>query len=459
MQVSIVNYSKVISLFDFRIDAEYWHPFFIKNSKLVSPHLKIGDFVKNNILNIKLFPISRDFDYLEISNISLSNYQYQTNIIHEGEEPDRATYMLQKKDVAVSTVRPNRNAVAFIEKHGIIGSSGLSILRANNIEPEYLAVFCKTNYFIKCLMRANKATMYPAVSNNDILNTPIFVASYELKRLIVKLFNNAFEKNKKSRKEYNQAQNLLLTELGLINWQPKHRLTFIKNHSDTKQARRIDAEYYQPKYEGIIKAIKNYPGGWITLGNLVTIKKCVEVGSDEYLDSGIPFVRVSNITPFEISEEKYISENLYAEINQHQPGKGEILFSKDATPGVAYYLDKEPRKMIPSGGILRLKNKTDKVNNEYLTLILNSVLTQEQINRDVGGSVILHWRPNQVKETIIPILPKIKQTQIKQKITESFNLRKQSKHLLECAKRAVEIAIEQDEQTAMAWLKNATDKM
>ncbi|TXL11574.1 hypothetical protein BMR04_15990 [Methylococcaceae bacterium HT3] len=85
-------------------------------------------------------------------------------------------------------------------------------------------------------------------------------------------------------------------------------------------------------------------------------------------------------------------------------------------------------------------------------MVLNSVLTQEQVKRDVGGSIILHWRPEQVKETIIPILPQAQQLQIQQKITESFELRKQSKQLLENAKRAVEIAIEQDESKAIQWL-------
>ena len=112
--------------------------------------------------------------------------------------------------------------------------------------------------------------------------------------------------------------------------------------------------------------------------------------------------------------------------------------------------------MIPSSGILRLKSKTDKVNNEYLTLVLNSFLTQEQVNRDVGGSNILHWRPDQVRKTLIPVLSEHKQTQIQQKVSESFKLRQQSKHLLECAKRAVEIAIEQDEQVATSWLDQQT---
>ena len=110
--------------------------------------------------------------------------------------------------------------------------------------------------------------------------------------------------------------------------------------------------------------------------------------------------------------------------------------------------------MILSSNILRLKNKTDKIGSEYLTLILNSILIEEQINRDIGGSVILHWRLDQVARTVIPILYQEKQTEIQQKVVESFNLRKQAKDLLECAKRSVEIAIEQDEQTAIDWLES-----
>ena len=88
--------------------------------------------------------------------------------------------------------------------------------------------------------------------------------------------------------------------------------------------------------------------------------------------------------------------------------------------------------------------------------MLNSLIVKEQINRDVGGSVIFHWRPDQVKQTLIPILKDEIQSKIQQKINESFDLRKQSKHLLECAKQAVEMSIEKDEKTALQWLKKQT---
>ena len=49
------------------------------------------------------------------------------------------------------------------------------------------------------------------------------------------------------------------------------------------------------------------------------------------------------------------------------------------------------------------------------------------------------------------------QAKISEQIKESFALRRKSKQLLEDAKRAVEIAIEQDEESAIIWLKDRVD--
>ncbi len=333
------------------------------------------------------------------------------------------------------------------------------LLHPNSINPYYLSTFLNCRHGQSQIERFRTGTGQPNLNLGLIKLIRITEASDQFQQRIDREVNAALDLRQKSSSNYNQAQTILLSELGLADWQPRHSLWFIKNYSDTEQAERIDADYFQPKYEEIVNAIKGYSGGWNVLGNLVTIKKCVEVGSQEYLDGGIPFVRVSNLSPFEITKEKYISEELYTEIKKHQPSRGEILLSKDATPGIACFLNENPEKMIPSGGILRLKNKTGKINNEYLTLVLNSILSKEQVNRDVGGSVILHWRPNQVKDLVVPILHEEPQTEIQQKVIESFKLRKQSKHLLECAKRAVEMAIEQDESKAMEWLENSINEL
>jgi len=54
----------------------------------------------------------------------------------------------------------------------------------------------------------------------------------------------------------------------------------------------------------------------------------------------------------------------------------------------------------------------------------------------------------------IPIIPPETQTQIAEKIQTSFTLRQQSEKLLERAKRAVEIAIEESEESAMDYINS-----
>jgi len=106
-----------------------------------------------------------------------------------------------------------------------------------------------------------------------------------------------------------------------------------------------------------------------------------------------------------------------------------------------------------------LQKTTDVVNHETLCLILNSIIVKEQINRDVGGSVILHWRPDQVQETLIPIISKSTQLIIENNLAQSRHLRTTAKHLLDSAKTAVEIAIEQDEHKAMEFLQQQQNNL
>ena len=455
MQYSIVNFSE-FKADDFRIDAEYWHPDFIENAYLISPHQRIRDFVSSDILTIKSTSINSDFESLRSSQISPRSFEYKTTSVQLDEEPEQTYYLLEKGDVVVSTVMPDRNAVALIKTDGVVGSSDLAVLRSNSIQPEYLLAFCKTAYFINCLMRADKRGLYPAVSIRDVLDTALFVPSDSFEALIVKAVRTSIFDIDRSKQIYAEAESLLLAELGLTDWRPKLQLTFVKNFSDMQRAGRIDSDYFQPRYEEVVNAIRNYPGGSDTLGNLVTFKQCAEVKTLEDLEAGIPFVRANDLSPYGITAEKYISKELYAETQEHQPQKGEILLSKDGTPGIAYYFRKRPKRMIPSSGILRLKTSTDKIGHEYLTLVLNSILTQEQVQRDVAGSSLIpRWRLDQIAATLIPLLSEEKQVEIEQRLSESFRLRNQSKKLLECVKETVEIAIEQGERTASNWLESA----
>lgn len=463
MQYSIVNLSQIVS--DFRIDAECYKKEYLEIEKTLKKrqYTTIGRIVKTfskGIFDIKAECYSDDgVPFVRISDLKNMLID-DSNIVHISEEESEKAKksILSYGDIVLSkTAYPAASLVSLERCNTSQDTIAVKLREDSNIKSHFLVMFLNSKYGFLQMKRWFTGNIQMHLNLKDSKGIIIPILSDSFQDLIEEQFERAISQIEKSKQRYKQAQTLLLSELGLLNWKPKHHLTFVKSFSDTQQAGRIDAEYFQPKYDEIVKAIKSYSRGWDTLGNLVSVKKCMEVGSDEYLDDGIPFIRVSNLSPFEITEEKYISEELYLKLSEHQPQKGEILLSKDATPGIAYYINEKPRKMIPSGGILRLKKIDDRINEEYLTTVLNSLIVQEQIKRDVGGSVILHWRPDQVKNTLIPILDGSLQDEIKQKINESFNLRKQSKHLLESAKRAVEIAIEEDEGTAIEWLNKEVE--
>ena len=255
-----------------------------------------------------------------------------------------------------------------------------------------------------------------------------------------------------SNKIYRDVELFLLKDLGVLNWQPTEKNTAIKKISNFLSNGRLDAEYYQPKYDELLaklNKVKHLP-----LHQLVNCKKSIEPGSEAYETEGIPFIRVSDISKFGISQpEHHISRGEF-DIEDLKPKKNTILLTKDGSVGIAYKVDKD-LDVITSGALLHLTLKSDEVLPDYLTLILNSKLTQMQAERDAGGSIIQHWRPDEIKQVVIPILPMDRQKELVKQIKNSFKLREESSQLIEKAKQAVEIAIEKDEKTAMKFLNRS----
>lgn len=472
MQFSVVNY-QALEMESLRLDAEFYKTVFLNTEKRIKNQK--WDYLKNLTATIKSFgaySLNNQVEYKEEGIPFLRCKDIQNGFINFSNVlfiDETAHKLLSKSEVKPNTV--------LFTMSGTVGNSAISTEDLNypinsnqdiakiktneKLNPYYLTVFLNSKYGILQISRQPVGSVQQHIFLWQIekLETPLFSKKFQL--IIEEVFKKSISLIKLSESLYSQAEKLLLEELGLLNWKPKHELSFIKKYTDTKKSDRFDAEYFQPKYEEIVEAVEKYKGGFDKLGNLVKIKKSIEPGSEAYKESGIPFVRVSNLSKFEISDnnQQFISEEFYNQLKNLQPRKGEILLTKDATPGMAYYLNEEPQKMIVSGGILILKINSQKVIPEYLTLVLNSVIVQKQIERDAGGSVINHWRPDQVNATLIPILKDNKQKEIKKLLEKSFNNRQLSKSLLEIAKQGVEMAIEKDEESAEIWINDKVNQL
>jgi hypothetical protein len=126
------------------------------------------------------------------------------------------------------------------------------------------------------------------------LNVPIF--SYQFQTQIEFLVKSAHEKLQQSKTLYAEAEQMLLQELDLVNFKPSTENIAIKKFSDSFSITgRLDAEYYQPKYEEILEKIRQYVDGYSTINNFI---KDYSTGypykSESYQESGVFLIRINN---------------------------------------------------------------------------------------------------------------------------------------------------------------------
>jgi len=436
-----------------RLDSEYYQPeYFIDftkgNWKPIKDVLKKCQYGLSLAMNDKkigypmfkmdniedAFLLEDDVRYADISKETFGNFK------------------LKKNDIFFNRV----NSEEFVGRTGInklnlesTFASYLIRLQPNEAEilPDYLNIFLNSKFGLRQIKKyARRAVNQANVNAEELKQFKIAILPMAVQKEIEKLSNESWSEIQKSKLLYQQAENLFLEGLGLNGFDNEERLSSIVNLSDVESAHRIDAEYFQPKYKIIEDRVAKY--NVHKLGDLVSMRKGIEVGAEEYQEEGRIFIRVSSMTKFGIveSDQKYLSDKLYEKLkDDFEPKKGEILLTKDATPGIAFVLKKDIQGIV-SGGTLRLKLKIKEVEAEYLALCLNSKIGQMQAERDAGGSIIAHWKPEQIKNVLIPILPKETQQKIAELVIQSHEARKKSKELLEEAKRKVEEMIENKSQ-------------
>ncbi|MBR2509408.1 MAG: restriction endonuclease subunit S [Lentisphaeria bacterium] len=459
LEVSEVNLNDLE--FSWRIDAEYYQKHFLAFEKLL--RAESWKYL-SDLSSFLIGPFGSAFDtenYLEIGKYRYVRGQDvkpfilkddDLRFIPEDDFIRLGKYALKENDVLVSVVGTIGNACIVQSKDiPAIFSCKSSVVRIlQGHSPAYVLTYLNCSYGKSLLLRKERGALQKGLNLDDLKSTIIPIFTDELEKHIEKIFWTAQKLLQKSKDVFTYAEQLLLQDLGLTAWQPDDESVATKTFANFQNSGRLDAEYYQPKYDDLFKRISSYDKS--RLGDIVNITKSIEPGSEAYQEDGVPFVRVSDITKFGITppeihldRDKYYSENL-------TPKKDTILLSKDGSVGIAYKVEND-LDVITSGALLHLTVKNNDFLPDYLTLVLNSIVVKLQAERDAGGSIIQHWKPSEIENVIIPKLPMPIQEQIASKVQESFALRKESKRLLDLAKHAVEVAIEQGEAAAMKLLE------
>jgi len=161
-----------------RWDAEYFQPEHRQLEVKLKAKCKdsIGTVACLSASIFNPFKVGSDFRYVEIAGVSLDIGEVSPETVSTADAAGRAKYILEGGELLVSTIRPNRSCIGLLGSHakGWVASSGFAVLKPESSRiRSFLFTWLKMQSATDWLERCAKASMYPAVSVADILQTPV----------------------------------------------------------------------------------------------------------------------------------------------------------------------------------------------------------------------------------------------------------------------------------------------
>ena len=264
MQYSVVSYKMVKENPDFRIDAECYLPMHLQvelNLKKIG-YKTIADLSKS-VINFGAYSLCNYIVFQEagipfvvtedIKNniVEKSNFHYVSDDLHKILFKSHL-----KKDQVLLTMAGAYLGQAAVFSGDYEASSNQAIakisLKEALIEPYFVSTFLNSKIGQSQIERFKTGTGQPNLNLGLIQKIKIPILNDSFQKEIKNIVLEGIKFYEKSKDFYSQAEQLLLQELGLENFHETEQLSCVVNLSDVKQANRIDAEYFQPKYPEII---------------------------------------------------------------------------------------------------------------------------------------------------------------------------------------------------------------
>jgi type I restriction enzyme S subunit len=256
---------------------------------------------------------------------------------------------------------------------GAIGSTLAAIRpRTDMVYPKYLYHWLKTNYNL--LNRRTRGSAIPHTDRKLLQDLLVPTPPLETQKRITAVLDKA-ELLRLKRERANQLTNKIIQSV------------FLKMFGDP---------------------VTN-PKGWDTrlLGEVT--HKIVDGThrTPRYVDHGIPFLTIKNIIKgeFDLTDVKYITQREHQElIKRTRPEKGDILYSKDGTLGVAKVIDIDLEFSI-FVTLALIKPDRSIVDSLFLEKALNSVSLRAKALEFAKGIALRHLHLEDIKKILVPVPP------------------------------------------------------
>ena len=314
--------------------------------------------------------------------------------------------------------------------------------------PECAAALLNTRYGVQEIRRrARQSINQTNVNPEEVkeIEVPAFEMGFQLR--IKDAFRTAYQCLVEAEGKYKEAEADLLSELGFSNWHPTNDGASVKSFSEMINAGRIDAEYFQPKFDEIEARILNRATDVLCAADALIAGLCKS--DDEKVERYIELADIgASGTVESCTKAEFVDLPSRA---RQRVSKGQVIVSSiEGSLKSSALITSEYDGALCSTGFHRFR--TDKINPETLLLLFKSWPIQELLKRGCSGTILSGISADSLENIPLPILPQRIQASLADKVRESFRLRNESKRLLDLAKSAVELAIEKGEDAALSYM-------
>ena len=324
----------------------------------------------------------------------------------------------------------------------VMGLTGI-----HGIDPYYLMVFLRCKYGFEQLFRQRELTIQYQLTLPRVKAVDVFLADDKLQKAVNRLCGKSREFQKNSNEAYQFAEQTLMEIVKCPDFSAfgTHSIKSI-NESFTLSGR-LDAEYYQPKYELVTQGLNTSE----TVLSLCNLHDKTFVPKDKELYSYIELADVGQTGDISTVDTQY-GADLPTRARRIVKSGQIIVSSVEGSLQSCALITDEYDGALCSNGFYVLDS--DCINSETLLVLFKSEPIQALMKQRCSGTILTAISKDELLSMPLPMIDDDIQEEIAAKVQEAFTLRKQSKQLLEYAKQAVEMAIEQGEDVALKWLKD-----
>ena len=275
------------------------------------------------------------FRYVDIGSVTYERGITEYQEFRFEDSPSRARRRVSVGDTIISTVRTYLKAIAIIsDSENVIVSTGFAVYTPDKaIYPQYLYYFCKSEGFVQEIDKNSYGIAYPAINTELLSRIYIAYPCYEEQQAIADFLD----------KECAQIDSIaadLEKQIELLQQYKKSLITETVTKGLDKSV---------PMKDSGVEWIGKIPEHW-ELKHLKYLAKSILDGTHltpTYMDDGIPFLRVTDITSADgIDAEINLDSVARISKEEHRilcqrchPQKGDVLVSKNGTIGVPKIID------------------------------------------------------------------------------------------------------------------------